>query len=290
MARRPTTGRGRTGTIELSMPPPAEIIAFCTLGALQGALVLLPRPAEPGWARLRSPAWALLLPGALIIGTFGVLDIPGGATGLAALAAVTTPILAGLAVLWVVRGSRPAWIAALSLLGVVALSMPGSAAQFATTCVAALGCLSVAAALVRLTPLPWLVAGICAMCVVDVALLATGVGQPAAGLLEDALSHSPLPEFHRAQVGSMNRDYPDLVLAAVLGATLAGHARQLTAAALVTVLASANGLFFLVADMLPATVPTGVAALVVLLLGRDDAKRRLRISSVGAPQVVPARP
>ena len=88
----------------------------------------------------------------------------------------------------------------------------------------------------------------------------------------------------------MNRDYPDLVLAAVLGAILAGHARQLTAAALVTVLASANGLFFLFADMLPATVPTGLAALVVLLLGRGDAKRRLRISSVGAPQVAAAQP
>jgi hypothetical protein len=53
--------------------------------------------------------------------------------------------------------------------------------------------------------------------IVDVALLATGLGQPAVGQLEHALHKSGLPEFHRAQLGSMNKDYPDLVLAAVLG-------------------------------------------------------------------------
>lgn len=66
----------------------------------------------------------------------------------------------------------------------------------------------------------------------------------------------------------MNRDYPDLVLAAVLGAALAGNARQLTAAALVAVLAAANGLLFVFADILPATVPLGIAATAVLVLER----------------------
>lgn len=256
------------------MPSPGEIIAYCTLAALQGTLVFLPRPAGPGWNPLRSPAWALTLPAALILGTFGVLEVPGGATGLAMLAAVTTPLLAGLAVVGVVRGSRRAWLVALPLLGLGALTMHAWPAQLATSGLAALGCLSVGAALVRLTPLPWLAAGIFAMCIVDVALLAAGPGQPAAGLLEDALSHSALPEFHRAQVGSMNRDYPDLVLAAVLGAVLAGNARQLTAAVLVAVLASANGLLFLVADILPATVPLGLAAVVVALLERRSAAKR----------------
>jgi hypothetical protein len=72
----------------------------------------------------------------------------------------------------------------------------------------------------------------------------------------------------------MNRDYPDLVLAAVLGAVLAGNARQLTAAVLVAVLASANGLLFLVADILPGTVPLGLAAVVVALLERRSAAKR----------------
>ena len=122
-----------------------------------------------------------------------------------------------------------------------ALTLHSWPAALAASALTALGCLTLGAALVRLTPLPWLAAGIAAMCIVDVALLATGIGQPAAGQLEGALSHSALPEFHRAQLGSMNRDYPDLVLAAVLGTALAGNARQLTAAVLVAVLASANG-------------------------------------------------
>jgi hypothetical protein len=288
VARRPTTNRAGTASIERSMPCLGEIIAYCALAALQGLLVFLPRPAAPGWGRLRSPAWALTLPVALIIGTFGVLEVPGGATALAVLAAVTTPLLAGLAVMSVVRGSRRAWLAAWPLLGAAALGMQAWPAELATSGLAGLGCLTVGAALVRLTPLPWLAAGILAMCIVDVILLATGVGQPAAGLLEDALSHSALPEFHRAQIGSMNRDYPDLVLAAVLGTVLAGGARQQTAAVLVAVLASANGLLFLVADMLPGTVPLGVAAVVVVLLERRTAVRYRRRSRRRRP--VGARP
>jgi hypothetical protein len=271
------------------VPSPTEIIDYCALAAVQGTLVFLPRPAAPGRNPLRSPAWALTLPAALIVGTFGVLEVPGGATGLAVLAAVTTPFLAGVAVMWVARGSRRVWLGALPLLGLSALALHAWPAQLATSSLAALGCLTVGAALVRLTPLPWLAAGIVAMCIVDVVLLAAGPGQPAAGLLDDALSQSALPEFHRAQLGSMNRDYPDLVLAAVLGTVLAGNARQLTAAVLVAVLASANGLFFLVADILPGTVPLGIAAVVVALLERRSAANR-RPSQGSRRAVVPRAP
>jgi hypothetical protein len=257
------------------MLSPEEYIAYCGLAVIQGLLVLLPRPAgSAGWRRLRSPAWALVLPVSLVIGTFGVLDVRHGATELAVVAAVATPVFVVLAVLGVVRGPRWAWFAALPVLGAgVALHWPP---EVAATLLTALGCLTVGAALVRLTPLPWLAAGIAAMCIVDVVLLASGVGGPAAHQLELALKHSPLPEFHRAQIGSMNRDYPDLVLAAVLGTALAGHARQLTAAVLVTVLATANGLLFMFADILPGTLPLGVAAVIVVALERrrETARRR----------------
>jgi hypothetical protein len=135
--------------------------------------------------------------------------------------------------------------------------------------------------------LPWLAAGVTAMCIVDVVLLAIGVGAPAAHQLEVALSHSPLPEFHRAQLGSMNRDYPDLVLAAVLGAVLAGNARQSTAALLVALLAAANGLFFLVADILPATVPLGIAAAAVFVLERRRGTSRRPDSEGQRPRALP---
>jgi hypothetical protein len=258
-----------------------EFVAYCGLAAIQGILVVLPRPARSArWSRLRSPGWALVLPAALMVGTFGVLEFPHGATWLAALAAVATPVLVGMAVIGVVRGPRRVWLAAVAVLA-VGLTLHSWPAMLAATALTALGCLALGTVLVRLTPLPWLAIGIVAMCVVDVALLGTGVGQPAAGQLEDALSNSPLPEFHRAQLGSMNRDYPDLVLSGILGTVLAGNARQLTAGVLVAVLAAANGVFFLVADMLPATVPLGVAAALIFALERW---RRAR-TTMAAPRV-----
>jgi hypothetical protein len=267
------------------MPDPVQLVAYCGLAVLEGALVLLPRPSGSAvWRRLRSPLWALVLPGALMVGTFGVLEVPHGATGLAALAAVATPVLAPLAVMGVVRGPRWAWLAALPVLG-GAVALDSWPAALAATALTALGCVTLGAALVRLTPLRWLVVGVAAMCIVDVALLGTGVGQPAAHQLESALSHSALPEFHRAQLGSMNRDYPDLVLAAVLGAVLAGNAWQQTAALLVTVLAAANGLLFLVADILPATVPIGIAATMVLALERRSRRRRASTAKSVRPRV-----
>ena len=251
------------------MPSPGDIVAYCVLAALQGVLVILPRPVGSAvWARLRSRGWTVVLPGALMVGTFGVLAVPHGAAGLAVLAAATTPVLVGVAVMGVVRGRRWLWIAVLPVLAAGAVTHQSWPSALATSALTALGCLAVGAALVRLTPLPWLAGGIAAMCILDVALLATGVGQPAAHQLDSALSQSPLPEFHRAQVGSVSKDYPDLVLAAVLGAALAGNTRQLTAAMLVAVLSAANGLLFLIADMLPATVPVGIAAAVVVLLER----------------------
>lgn len=276
-------------TISRSMPDAGDLLAYCALAALEGALVLLPRQSGSAvWSRLRSPLWSLVLPCALMVGTFGVLEVPHGATGLAVLAAVATPVLVGLAVIGVVRGPRRAWLAALPVLG-GAVALHSWPAMLAATALTALGCLSLGAALVHLTPLRWLAAGVAAMCVVDVTLLATGVGQPAAHQLEIALSHSSLPEFHRAQLGAMNRDYPDLVLAAVLGTVLAGNARQLTAAVIVTVLASANGLLFLVADILPATVPLGVAAALVLALERRGRRRHRAPKSPRPPAAMRSR-
>jgi hypothetical protein len=97
-----TTRRLGAGTIHRSMPSPEEFVAYCGLALIQGILVLLPRPAASArWGRLRSPAWVLVLPVSLMIGTFGVLDVPHGATGLGVLAALATPVFVVLAVLGV---------------------------------------------------------------------------------------------------------------------------------------------------------------------------------------------
>ena len=252
------------GTIGGSMIATGHVLAFCALASLQGALVALPRPRRRGHrSRLRSPLWALVLPGALLVGTFGVLAVPGSATALAVLAAGATPLLGGLAVVHVVPGSRVAWLAALPAMAAAALLLHSWPAALAASLLTALGCLALGALLVRLTPLPWLVLGIAVMCVVDVVLIVTGPGQPASQQLQLAFAHGPIPALHHAQIGSFSSDYPDLVLAAVLGAVLAGDTRQFRAGVLVAALVSASGLLFMVADMLPGTVPLAVAAAVV---------------------------
>lgn len=258
-------------------------IAYVLLAIMQGLLVFLPRADVTTWRRLSpSPRWAVVLPGSLLIGTFGVLAVPASATGLAVLAAFSTPILAVVAVLAVARGRRSVWFATLAALPVGMLALGEWGSSLATTALAALGTLALGALLVRATPLAWLGGGIAAMAVVDVALLATGVGQPAAELLQTALDDSPLPEFHRAELGPITKDYPDMVLAAVLGSALAGTPLQRPAAALVAVLAAANGLLFLFADMLPATLPLAVAAAIIAVMHRAGYGAGRPLPRVGA--------
>jgi hypothetical protein len=132
------------------------------------------------------------------------------------------------------------------------------------------------------------------MCVVDVVLIVIGPAQPASDQLQLALAHGPIPALHHAQIGPFTSDYPDLVLAAVLGAVLAGDARQFRAGVLVAALVSASGLLFMVADMLPGTVPLAVAAAVVALdrtRGSGLPAVRTRWAALGSPPpALPAAP
>jgi hypothetical protein len=55
----------------------SNVMADVGLATIEGALVALPCPAAlERLRRLRSPARALLAPGSLIVGTFGVLALP----------------------------------------------------------------------------------------------------------------------------------------------------------------------------------------------------------------------
>jgi hypothetical protein len=233
------------------------------LAVLKGVLVALPRPAALGrLERLRSPAWAFALPGMLVVGTFGVLALPAMATGLALLAAVATPALACVAVVAVVHGRR-GWLALLPMVLVLATALTGWTGELAASLVTALGCLTLGAGLVRLTPAPWLALGVAAMCAVDVLLLSAGVGQPAAAMLDSALSGSELPALQHAQLGPIQTDYPDLVLAAVVGAVLAGRVVRWRAAALVAMVAGAYTGLLTVVSIVPDTVPLALALLLL---------------------------
>jgi hypothetical protein len=70
-------------------------------------------------------------------------------------------------------------------------------------------------------------------------------------------------------------DYPDLVLAAVVGAMIADRAIQQSAALLVAASAAAYGALFAFADMLPATVPLALV-LVLVACGRAAVRRPRR--------------
>jgi hypothetical protein len=261
---------------------PSTVIALVALAAIQAALVALPcHTALERLGPLRSPAWALVAPGALIFGTFGVLALPGLATGLGVLAAVATPVLAAIAVVAVVRGRRRALLLVPLALGVVAVAGHGLPGEVAASLLTALGCMTLGAALVRLTPALWLYVGVFAMAVVDVLLLALHIGQPAAALLQHALDSSILPAFHHAAVGPVTTDYPDLVLAAVVGGIVAGRPIQQRAALLVGALAATYGGLLAFTHVLPATVP--IVLTLVLIEGSELAPRLRRGMPVPAP-------
>ena len=246
--------------------------AVIALATLEGGLVALPRAdALAPLKTLRSPAWALLLPGSILAGTFIPLAMPSMAFGLVVLAGVLTPALAAIAILHVVRGPRTALVLAACALTLTAALMSGWAGQISASALTALGCLAVGTALARLIPARWFVLGVLGMCLADVALLASGIGHSAAALMASATADVHGPVFSQADIGRVSTDYPDLVLAAVLGGFLAGRHRQLLAALLVTAIGAAYGLLLLpLQSLLPATVPIAFA----LLLLEGAANRR----------------
>lgn len=268
------------------------VVERAALGAMFGALVVLPAPAALGrLTRLRSAKWALVLPGMLIAGTFGVLAVPAMATWLAVLASVATPILAGIAVVAVVHGRRRVLLVVPVALTVAATlaAWPG---QIAASVVTALGCLTLGVALARLIPSPWLASGVLAMCAVDVVLLGVGVGQPSAALLDHAMTGSSLPTLHHASAGSVTTDYPDLILAAVIGGVLAGRAAQWRGAVLTATLSGAYAGLLMFVNPLPATVPLALALVLISWgprLRRRTPKARTLSISRGQPALKPLR-
>jgi hypothetical protein len=242
----------------------SDVIAVIALAMLQGALVALPRAdALERLGRLRSPAWAAVLPGMIIVGALGLLALPSMAPGLILVASVATPLLAGLAVVLVARGQRAALLPVAVAVAVAAALGSGWFGQLSASTLTALGCLPLGAALVRLTPTRWVPVGVLTMCAVDAALLGLGIGQPASGLIADARAHVHGTVLDNAAIGSISTEYLDLLLAAVLGGIVAGHAIQRRAAVLVTTLAAGYGMLLPLVDPLPATVPVALAVILL---------------------------
>jgi hypothetical protein len=246
----------------------AGVGAAAAPALLQGALVALPRGDALGsLRRLRSPAWAAALPGCIVVGTFGPLGAHSFALGMLLLGALATPPLAAVAVLGVVRGPRAALVALAVAAGLLALFANGMSGELSAGVLTALGALAIGAALARLIPSHWVLVGFACMGAVDVALIAAGVGQSAATVIANAALHVPGPMLDHARVGRVVLDYPDLVLAAVLGGFVAGQRGQLCAATLVTVLAAASLVLAPQHSVWPATVPVAMTLIALRTLG-----------------------
>jgi hypothetical protein len=246
------------------------------VAVLQGAVVALPRPDSFGWLlRLRSPAWAGLMPGSILFGTFGVLARPSLAALIVAVAALCTPALAILAVLGGVPGRRTVVAVTAGGLAAGTLFAHGWVHELSSAMLTGLGCIALGTALVRLIPGRWIAIGMISMCVIDVLLLAVGVGQPAANLLADATANFHGPALNEVTIGPITLDYPDLVVAAVLGATLAGHPSQPRAALMVTAMAACYGLILPPGSTMPATVP--VALTYVFVVWRRGLREPARV-------------
>jgi hypothetical protein len=275
----------------------STLIAVVALALLEGALVAAPKAhALERLGRLRSPAWAAVLPGMIIVGTFGLLALPSMAPGLILLASVATPLLAALGVVLVARGQRAAVLPVAFAVAVATALTSGWLGQLSASTLTALGCLPLGAAIVRLTPSRWVPVGVLAMCAVDATLLALGIGQPAMALIAEATAHVRGPVLNGAGIGAVSIDYPDLLLAAMLGGMVAGHAVQRRAAVLVAMLAGGYGMLLPVVNPLPATVPIALA-FILLRYGRlphrgQIAPRlpRTPLRSDRAPELLPTAP
>jgi len=243
---------------------------------------MLPRAAPfPRLARLRSPVWTALLPVSIIVGTFGLLLAPSLASSTVLAAAITTPLLAFVAVVAVVR-ARLVMLPLGAAAGALAVWATGISGRLGTGVVTALACLTVGTALQRLIPGRWLLLGVVAMSVVDVTLLVSGFGYHQTAVLAAAQNNFHGPRFTGARIGGTTIGYPDLFLAALLGASLAGQRAQAWAAGLLVTLGVAYDSLLSPGLLLPATVP--IALTLAAVAWARHRRRRARVARASGPE------
>jgi hypothetical protein len=262
------------------------------LSLCQGVVVCLPRAWSPRWmARLHSRLWGLAP--ALSVTVFvavGLVAEHGSAQVLTYVALVAVPLLAALALGWVVWPAhpRPGW--ALLVVPLFALAWAGRgglAGEGAAVVLSALSCVALGALIAGVTPARWLALGIVAMAAADAAFVLSDLLQAPNNVLNATHPAGGLPRLQAAVFGSAAMGYGDLFVAGVLGGLLAAtgdRSRQLTGALLVALLAVAFDFLFFAVNELPATVPVA-SALVILVW----ASRRHGASWVGArsPETAP---
>jgi len=262
-------------------------ISIGLLSLAQGAIVALARvPRAPGLARLRSRRWAVIPP--LSVAGFVLVASAAehaSAQGLTYLALAAVPVLAALALGWLMPGARPARALLVPALFALAWADRGGlGGQAAALALSALSCVTLGVLLALVTPPRWLGAGIVAMAAADTVLVVSDLLARPNKALNAAHPAAGLPRLQSAELGSAVIGYGDLFVAGTLGALLAlacGRSWQLRGAALTAALAVAFDLLFFLVDELPATVPVALTLIVLAL-----ARRRRSAPTARAP--VPA--
>jgi hypothetical protein len=281
-------------------------ISIALLSLAQGALVALPGVLAWGLpGRLRSRRWAIVPPLSVIAFVFGARAAESAsAQALTYLALCAVPVLAALALGWLLRDARPPLarrlLRALFVAPLFALAWAdrgGLAGEGAALVLSALSCAALGVLLATVTPPRWLAAGIVAMAVADTALVVSDLLQRPNNALNAARPVADLPQLQSAVFGSAVMGYGDLFIAGALGGLLAATVSrrvQLRAAALTALLALAFDLLFFLVDELPATVPVALALIATVLSRRlrsapGQGSRRTRRSAL-APAPPPRSP
>jgi hypothetical protein len=240
---------------------PSFPVSIAILSLLQAALVALPRALPARWAEsLRSPWWAAIPAGSIVV-VIGVVEIaPGSAKVLTYLALIACPLLAAVALGWLIRGARPAWALAALPLFALAWSAKGAlAGEASAAAVSALACVTLGWLLASAVPGRWLRWGIYAMATIDAIYVSAEILQEPNSVLV-AAHPGALPRLQVIQFGAAQMGFGDVFVAATTGCLLAiDSRRQLIAAVLTAVLGLGFDLLFFAFDTLPATVPVAVA-------------------------------
>jgi hypothetical protein len=226
---------------------------------------------------LRSGWWALV-PAVSVIGfvAIGSAAEAASATALTYIALVAVPLLAALALGWLMHGARPA----LALLVPAAFALAwadrgGLAGESAAVALSGLSCVALGALIAAVTPTRWLALGIVAMALADSALVISDLLQQPNNALNAAHPVASLPRLQYEAFGSAAMGYGDLFVAGVLGgllATAGDRALQSRGAWLIALLAIAFDLLFFAVDELPATVPVALGLLILFRTGSPSGR------------------
>jgi hypothetical protein len=285
------------------------------LSLCQGFVVGLPRAWSPAWIdRLHSRLWAFV-PALSVIAfvAVGLVAEHASAQALTYIALVGVPLLAALALGWLMHGGRPSFALLVAPLFALAWADRGAPlGEGAAVVLSALSCVAFGALIAGVTPARWLALGIVAMAVADSALVISDLLQAPNNALNVAHPVAGLPRLQAEVFGSAVMGYGDLFVAGIFGGLLAGlparaplgvssrvpsaiggaregavatdRSRQLTGAILATLLAVAFDFLFFVVDELPATVPIASA---LAILGVASVRHRVRRVEDRPPQSVP---